>query len=243
MGVYELLRRHGEGPGPWSGDAIAIADSEVPVDVTDPGDLLHRPPRRRFERVNEGRGFLQVRATEVSERDADGNILGTRPLEYVVPAPLSSRTISTALLRRDDGRALLGVDDDDLPAAQCIGGHSSILVTPAWRLPRTITTMTPARDWVATRLRAEYGLTLGRAWELGGRYHPSPGSTPEVVHPIAWEVLAEGQTDTLALRTLTWVPLVELLQHAPLLVDGHLRVAAFRAAHALSLLDVWEDRP
>lgn len=236
MGVYELLRRHGQGPGPWIGDAIEVADGEVPADVTDPADLLDRPPRRRFERVTEGRGFLQVRATEVTEHDARGASLHTRALEYVLPAPLSSRTISTALLRRDGGRVLLGVDDDDLPAAQCIGGHSSILVTPAWRLPRTVATMTPAREWIAARLHAEYGLTLGRAWELGGRYHPSPGSTPEVVHPIAWEVLAEGQTDTLAPRTLTWVPLVDLLQHAPLLVDGHLRVAAFRAAHALGLL-------
>ena len=237
MGVYELLRRRGEGPGPWIGDAIEVTDGDVPADVTDPADLLQRPPRRRFERVPEGNGFMRVHASEVHERDATGTRVGSQRLEYAVPGPLSSRTISTALLRRDAGRILLGVDDDDLPAAQCIGGHSSILVTPAWRLPRSMQTTTPARAWIAARLRAEYGLTLGRAWELGGRYHPAPGSTPEVVFPVAWEVLGQGQTDTLAPRTLTWVPLVDLLEHEALLVDGHLRVAAFRAAHALGLLD------
>jgi len=236
MGVYELLQQHGEGPGPWIGAAIEVAPAEVVPDVTAPSDLLDRPPRRRFTRVTDSGGFLRVHATETAEHDANGQPLGSKVLEYVVPTPLSSRTVSTALLRRDGDRILLGVDDDDLPAAQCIGGHSSILVTPAWRLPRSVATMTPARAWIAARLTAEYGLTLGRAWELGGRYHPSPGSTPEVVHPIAWEVLAEGQTETLAPRTLTWVPLDALLRHPSLLVDGHLRVAAFRAAHALGLL-------
>ena len=125
----------------------------------------------------------------------------------------------------------MAVDDDDRPASQCFDGNSQLLVAPAWRLPHDLPSPTPARAWVRARLEEEHGLRLGQAWELGGRYHPTPGLTPEVVHPLAFEVLAAPEDDRLA-----WVPLAELAARASDLRDGHLRLVALRAAHALDLL-------
>jgi hypothetical protein len=80
---------------------------------------------------------------------------------------------------------------------------------------------------------AEYGLDVCELWELGGRYHPTPGATPEVVHPLAAWVSEKSD----GRRALHWVPLAELARGPEeLLVDGHLRIAALRAAHALRLL-------
>ncbi|MBL4683784.1 MAG: class I SAM-dependent methyltransferase [Nannocystaceae bacterium] len=233
MGVYELLRRRRRSVGPWIGAAINATACTSALPLADPCELAQRPHRRVFARVDQGAGFLQLKSVTIEELDGESRRLNQRQLEYVVPGPLSTRTASVALLAVVNGRALIGVVDDDLPAAQCIGGHSEILVLPAWRLPRSITSTTPARAWLAQRLTSQYGLQLGQVWELGGRYHPSPGSTPEVVHPMAWEVVA----GTDAADGLHWIAIEELLPHAALLVDGHLRIAVYRLAHALGLLD------
>jgi hypothetical protein len=50
-----------------------------------------------------------------------------------------------------------------------------------------------------------------------------------VVHPLACQALAlqPGR------RGLRWVPLQEVIDHRGQLPDGHLRVLALRASHAL----------
>jgi hypothetical protein len=82
-------------------------------------------------------------------------------------------------------------------------------------------------DWVHARLAAELGVTPVASWTLGGRYHPSAGVTPEVVYPRAVEVHGDGQ--------LLWVPLADVVAAEDRLTDGHLRVVALRAAHALGV--------
>ena len=72
-----------------------------------------------------------------------------------------------------------------------------------------------------------------RFWDLGGRYHPSPGVTPEVVYPMAVEVAAERPA---AARALAWVRLDDAVRGLSHLHDGHLRVVVLRAAHALGRL-------
>jgi hypothetical protein len=89
-----------------------------------------------------------------------------------------------------------------------------------------------AQDWMRERLAAEYGVAGGDLWELGGRYFPSPGLTPEVVHPFACEVKAVGAAE----RTLAFVPLASLVERRQEIFDGHLRTVALRAAHALGVM-------
>ncbi|WP_437647047.1 methyltransferase domain-containing protein [Sorangium sp. So ce362] len=243
---------------PPGGGAAGAADAGVGGDggavaVVRPTSLralLERPSRRRFSRVDPSAstGFLEVRRARFEELAEGGAVVAARELEYVVPRPLGALTVSTTLLARaPSGEVLLGVDDHDLPAAQSFSGSSELLVAPAWRLPRSARTLADAEAFVRTRLRVEYGVEAGEAVELGGAYRPSPGLTPELVQPLAFvvtAVAAEAPAAPAAAaprvapapvpdRRLYWVPLTELVAGREHLPDGHLRVVALRAAHAL----------
>ncbi|MDF1667038.1 MAG: hypothetical protein P1V97_35170 [Planctomycetota bacterium] len=198
-----------------------------------------RPKRRLFERSapEKKSGFLDLRTELFQERDADGKVIAEKALEFVLPKKLSDNTIAVALIRRSGDEYFIGLDDDDLPAAQCFTGNSQILVTPAWRLPRSLRSMTPARRWIRGRLENEYGLTLGQAWELGGYFHPSPGVTPEIVFPLAVEVTDEDDFG----RDLVWVEIGDAIKNRAKINDGHLTTVLLRSAHALGLLGKSDD--
>jgi SAM-dependent methyltransferase len=232
INVYDLLLRLGMDSGPWIGETIEIPEGPAPGRVATRSALQSAPARRRFVRTDppESKGFLEVHAARFEELDAAGETVAAIDLEWVAPAPLGLVTVALAPLRRHDGEVFLGLDDDDLPAAQNFRGNSNLLVAPAWRLPREVTSMTPALDWIRERLRVEYGATAGEIFELGGRYHPSPGVTPEEVHPFAAVIVEERP----AARALSWVRLAEAVAHRHALVDGHLRIVALRVAHAVS---------
>ena len=237
LNVYDLLLRQGRPVDPWIGEEVLpreLTDAPQPTPLE---ALLSRPPRRRFARAesSDATGFLSLRSARFEELGPGGEVLHAHPLEYVVPSSasgLGAATVATALLLRRKDTFLLGIDDDDLPAAQCFTGHSELLMTPAWRLPKGNTRQRAAREWILARLAAEYGIDAGEVWTLGGSYHPSPGSTPEVVYPWAVEVRATRGAG----RALHWVALHELVEHRAALRDGHLRIAALRAAHALGVL-------
>ncbi|HEX3344877.1 MAG TPA: SAM-dependent methyltransferase, partial [Polyangiaceae bacterium] len=234
LNVYELLLQLGREVGPWIGEAIELADGPPPPTATSMQALSERPRRRAFERAprETSTGFLELRCSTFEELDAGGAVVARQALELVVPRGRSACTLAAAPLRRHAGEVWLGLDDDDLPAAQCFEGHSELLVAPAWRLPREVTTASPATAWMRARLAAEYGVAVGAAWELGGRWHPAPGSTPEVVHAMAVEVKEEAP----APRRLEWVKLADAIASRSELRDGHLRVLALRAAHATGIL-------
>jgi hypothetical protein len=138
------------------------------------------------------------------------------------------------MLRRVNGRVFIGLDDHDLPAAQCFTGNSELWVSPAWRLPLHVMGRDRSRAWVRGRIEADYGVQCGEIWELGGRFHPSVGVTPEVVHALAIEVQSgDGRR-----QGLRWVALEDVLMHREGLPDGHLRVVVLRAAHALGLMKI-----
>ena len=231
LNVYELLARLGRDPGPWIGETIALRGAHAPRRRTTLDDLHARPPRRVFERASDdsSAGFLEVRCRTFAEHDASSAVVASRELELVVPRSFGTNTVACALLCRHAGEVWLAVDDDDLPAAQGFDGHSSILVAPAWRLPRDVRSRTAARAFVRERLRDEYDAEAGEIWELGGPYHPSPGVTPESVHPLAIEVVGEGA----GRRALAWIPLRSVVPEVSRLGDGHLRIVALRAVHAL----------
>jgi len=233
VNVYQLLAELGRSPGPWIGEAIALERPSRIAAHQSLGTLTRRPNRRVFERCasTASSGFLEVRCGHFIELDARGEPVAEADLEYVVPKGLSSNTVACALLARIADEICIGVDDDDLPAAQCFVGNSELLVAPAWRLPRKLGTVGEARAWVLAQLQKEYGLTTGEVWELGGAYHPSAGMSPEVVFPMAVEVLAQESS------AITWFPLREVGAHLDALRDGHLRICALRAAHALNLLE------
>lgn len=234
LAVYDLLLDRGRGPGPWLGEELVLREAEAPFAVVDPAALRARRPRRVFERAEVGAssGFLELRCRQFDELDARGEAVCSAPLEYVVPATRAAASVACALLARRGDQILLGVHDDDLPAAQCFLGNSQLLVAPAWRLPRDVRDVLDARRFVVERLASELDVAASAVWDLGGRYHPSAGLSPEVVHPLAIEVRREGPAG----RALAWIPLASVADHRDQLLDGHLRIVALRAAHALGLL-------
>ena len=232
MHVRDLLALLGQAPGTWIGDAPDLAEATGVFAAENLPDLLDRPRRRAWEALGEGEaGYLDLRCSSFSELARDGSVLRRLPLEYVVPRERSLHTVACAVLARQQGQVLIGLDDDDLPAGQAFEGHSDLLVAPAWRLPQEIRHLTAARQWVGRRLAEEHGLAVGRTWDLGGRFHPSPGVSPEAVYPLAVEVQATSGAG----RPLHFVPLAQVLACLDRLKDGHLRVVARRAAHALGL--------
>ncbi|MGK4009081.1 methyltransferase domain-containing protein [Sorangium sp. So ce1036] len=276
LNVYDLLARFGLPFGPWIGDEIPLAGARAAQPGADPGGagaqerggavatvqptplsaLLERPSRRCFSRVDPSAsaGFLEVRRARFEELAEGDRVVAARELEYVVPRSLGALTASAALLARaPSGEVVLGVDDDDLPAAQSFSGNSGILVAPAWRLPRDVRSLAAAEAFVRARLQAEYGVQAGEAVELGGAYRPSAGLTPELVQPLAFVVTATAapgpapadaapqRAPSGPARRLHWVPLAALAAGREHLPDGHLRVVALRAAHALGA-STWPSR-
>jgi len=235
LNVYELLLRHGHELGPWIGAEVPLTEVAAPARLTSMAALAARPRRRVFRRASEAdsTGFLKLQAARYDELAADGRVVGSVARELVVPARLSCNTVAVAALWRTAEGVTIGIDDDDLPASQCFDGHSELLVTPAWRLPAEVAQGWQAQDWIRARLSDGYGLTVGRMVELGGLYLPSPGATPERVYPLAVEVLGERADPPTRLH---WVPLRDCVTARAGLEDGHLRVVALRAAHAL---DAW----
>jgi hypothetical protein len=222
-------------PGDWIGEAIELDGEASPAPrPTDFAELGRRPHRRLFRRAAaaDSAGFLELYNASFAEYDAAGRELGRCQRELVAPRTRSLDTVVVAVLCRAGGQVLLAVDDDDLPAAQCFDGNSEILVAPAWRLPLEVRGIEAGRAWVRARLEGEYGLRCRQTFELGGRYHPSAGLTPEVVQPLALEVAGAGGGP----RPLTWLPLADVVAGREELRDGHLRIVSWRAAHALGLL-------
>jgi SAM-dependent methyltransferase len=246
LNVRSLLSRLGRAHGPWIGDAPqaipeAAPEAALGSDVASLDALAARPSRRVF-RPHEGpreAPFLALHARRFEELDAMGRVLSSAVLELVVPRTRSATSVATAPLARIDGVLCLGIDDDDLPAAQCFHGNSEILVAPAWRLPSEVLAerapIRAAQAFVRERFRVEHGLRVRELVELGGRYFPSAGVTPEVVHP--WLVVIDGrEPGVIPQRRLRFVPLAEVAVRAHELLDGHLRIVALRAASTLGLL-------
>ncbi len=231
LNVYELLLQRQQDFGPWIGEQMELQDLPTPGTQGDLQTLLQRPARRLFERTDETGDFLELCCSTFEEMDARGQVTHQANLEYVVPKDLSHNTIACALLRRCGDVVWIALDDDDLPAAQSFSGNSQLLVAPAWRMPKDVRTLTPALSWTRDKVKSVYGAVAGRCWELGGRYHPSLGATPEVVHPVAFEIDGEHP----GARCLHWVRLGEVIAQRTRLQDGHLRIVALRSAHALGL--------
>ncbi|HMR73549.1 MAG TPA: methyltransferase domain-containing protein [Polyangiaceae bacterium] len=233
LGVYELLSHLGQSVGPWIGEEVALGPAPNAQVCASIDSLLRPEARRLFCKSGPSTApFLELHAVEFEELASDGSVLAKVVRELVLPSRLSHNTVSAAVLCREDGRVLLGVDDMDLPAVQAFEGRSDVWVTPAWRLPRDVCNLTNAREFLRERLLEQHGIELGEVWTLGGRYFPSAGLTPEVVYPFAVEVRSIAASAT----PLSFFDLAELVARAEQIVDGHLRISLWRAAHALGVV-------
>lgn len=223
--VCELLGLLGESPGSWIGEQLELTVQLPPTNAR--LTLPESPPRRAFTRHQEGGDFLQLGCGEFEALSHSGEVVGRQTLEYCRPRRLSLHTAAVILLWKTEEEIFVGLVDEDFPAAQCFEGHSNLWVTPAWRLPSTVSNLDQMESFTRDRIATEHGVTIGGFFTLGGPYYPSPGATPEVVFPLACQ--ATGATA----RGLHWVALSYLLANFTNLRDGHLKTLLSRASRAV----------
>jgi hypothetical protein len=117
----------------------------------------------------------------------------------------------------------------NLPAVQSFTGSSAILTAPAWRVPRSVTSVTELPEFVSDVMPGEFGVSLRNTWELGGPYFCSPGVTSEVIYPL----VAEANGHEIESSRLRFVSLDELRSNLESIRDAHLLICAHRLIHAL----------
>jgi hypothetical protein len=234
INIYHLLRELGRGCGPWIGAPIALSVQQHAFSSAEPASALSPPGRAAFDRptpLSRPR-FLSLCEGSFAEFDEAGRVLAEARFEYVRPKRLSNNTLVVLPVMRVERGVFVGVERRDLPAAQSLGGNSTIAAAPAWRLPPTVTHLCEIPSFLNGALSRDFNLRGRRTWELGGPFFPTPGVTPEVVYPFVTEVEAVERPAA----TLHFIPLTELISNLELLQDAHLRVATSRLAHALRVL-------
>lgn len=218
MHVFSLMRHLSIDPGPWLGDQLDPVEGNLAPAVGN-WELL---PGRAFERVDPilSPGFLQVEARRYQEVDTRGRVVSEHVLESARPTRFSCQTLALLPMCWHQSQWWVGLDLDELPAAQAFSGNSTLWVAPAWRLPTEIAGLGEAQRWVAARLAEQSGEQVLEWAPLGGPYFPSPGLTPELVYPYAVRV-QPGR--------LAYFPLHEAISRWESLLDGHLRGLLLRA--------------
>ena len=225
---FELLQTLGLAPGTWIGEQLTLQSHSSPPSGAQ-ASLPEGEPRRAFQKSEQGADFLHLGCREFTEFSGRGERVSSLSFDYVVAKKQSLHTVSVALLWQCEGLCYLGLCDDDFPSAQCFAGHSNLLVTPAWRLPFSVTTLEQMESFLKERLEAQHAIKVWDCFSLGGPYFPSAGATPEVVYPLACDVHSVGK----GTEQLLWVPLSELLEKFDSLRDGHLKTVVSRVARAL----------
>jgi len=240
--------------GPWIGAELALrsqrATSAIERALLRPGrtaeralddiDAVLQPESRAVFQPQAAQpgarsSFLRIERFQIHEHTADGQILAGDTLECALPSPTSCNTLSVlpvlSLGERPED-VYVGIELRDLPAVQAFTGRSRFATNPAWRLPHSITDLTQAEAWLGLQLRLQFGLRTLRSAPLGGKYYPAVGATPEQVYPMLVEVDAQSAAES----SLSFIPLRELWRRRHLIEDGHLLIAMWRGAHALSVL-------
>lgn len=228
MHIFSLMRKLAIDPGPWLGDRLqTIAHDRVVA-----RGQLDFQSRRLYSShpVEESPNFLRVVRHEYEELDRDGKVLTRGALESVEPGKLSCQTVVALPMIYQNDQWWVGLDLDDLPAAQAFSGNSCLWVAPAWRLPHEVTRQNQMRQWIGERLLSQMAVTAVEWAPLGGPYFPSPGLTPELVYPLAVRVEVQPHS------SLKFFPLAEIMDRWEDFRDGHLRCALLRAhlAHSHS---------
>lgn len=231
MNIYALLRRLGERPDAWLGDAITIPQ-RASLYVSDIAAVLERAEETVFEPAGAPGAYLKHLRSVFADKSTDAE-LARNELEFVLPAKLSANVASIAALAADErGEVCIGLERRHLPAPQQREGDSSIPVLPAFRLPAAITTVEKAAELVGAKLLQP----RRRVTKLGEAYFSSLGMTPERVFPFA--LMLDAGSDLFQIsETLEFVPLRDIFANLEKIRDAHLLIAALRAMHALNLWD------
>lgn len=234
IAIYFQLLRLKRPVGPWVGDAITADAQPGKFSAKSVMEVLEGQKQRGFDKADnaEAGKYLEIRRGTFEERSSDGKVIASQQREYVQPIAFSHNVGSVApYFKTEKGEFIIGLERRELPSVQVHEGSSTISTCPAWRLPRTVSSLEQMKEWITERLLQDFQCTTRELYFLGGHYYTSAGVTPECIYPMAIEVdSAKG------LGKLHWVRLVDLIEQRTHIHDGRLLTHSLRLAHALGAL-------
>ena len=230
INIYRLLRKLNRSASAWIGAGLKPTVQNFSGKIeTD----FESAPRAAFEPVDLAENsFLKLCKSGFVETDSENNRIAQTEFEYVVPKNLSKNTVAAIPFIKTGNSLLVGIEFRDLPAPQRFTGSSHLACVPAWRLPLEVEHKFDLEPFLRDRFPKDFEVSVNKTWELGGSYFTSAGITPEIVYPLAVEIVAElsDQTD------LKFFHLTDLLENSDKIQDAHLLILLNRLGHALGFL-------
>jgi len=147
----------------------------------------------RFKNVRGNAGQLRaVQSIFVDEGVIDGGMSGlaARDMEFIIP---DDKTLNKAVilpLTRNSGKVMVGVEIDYMPIPQRHEGNGLTLRAPSVNLPKDITNIYQARNYVAELFK----VPPENVWRLGESYFCHSGITPMRIFPFA--VATKGRKES-----------------------------------------------
>ena len=229
INIYRLLRKLNRSASAWIGATIAPTTQSFSGKIETDFEIEKREEFEEIELAENS--FLKLCKSEFVETDSANNEIAKAEFEYVVPKNLSKNTVAAIPFVQTENALLVGIEFRDLPAPQRFSGNSNLPCVPAWRLPFETEHKFDLEPFLRERFPKDFRVSFKNAWELGGSYFTSAGTTPEIVYPLAVELDAEfrGKTD------LKFFSLKELLKNSDKIQDAHLLILLNRLAHSLGV--------
>jgi SAM-dependent methyltransferase len=218
LNLYNLLRKLDMPFPQWLGEKIEVHSLAVtPCSLSE----ALRETSVQFVKTSESAGYLEKYRAKFAE-----NTIGesNNILEYVTPTKVSCNTLITLPIAEYKGKIYIGLEPRNLPVPQALSGNSFILVAPACRLPKEISSFKDLENYMLKIKFFDTSITHFN--KLGEKFFPSAGITPEQAYPYVVS-LAEPASK------LKWVSLTEIYDNIELIRDGHLLISIVRLMNAL----------
>lgn len=235
LNAYALLNTLSISPGAWIEEQFEVPKSIVVM-------KMKPSSSGSFSSVDDTAGPAYLRGIRSSFLEQSGlyggsKILGSRELEFAVPAAQEGKQISTNVAIavpvtycQYSRTIMIGLQQVETPALYLSEGEGSFETVRAHRLPSSVTT----QDEAGAYLAGKYGLAESAVRPLGAGYFPSMGILPGRCFPYFL-----GVDKPESLENVRFMPLINLFWRASELKDANLMVAVYRLTHALGLWDTY----
>lgn len=184
LSLYEMLDMKAE---TWSECPLVLQDS-TPENILDLCSLIRMIAEsdNRFKEVKGTTGQIRtVQSVFVDEGSVDGTVSGmsAKNMEFVIS---HEDTVNTAVVlpltrHAETNNIMVGVTTEYLPVPQRYKGNGLTVRAPSFPLPKEITTLEQARQFVADKFET----TPENVRKLGESYFCHIGITPQRIFPFA----------------------------------------------------------
>jgi ubiquinone/menaquinone biosynthesis C-methylase UbiE len=189
LALYEKLGLKAEA---WADTPLNLPEVDVPR--TDVKDLLRKmtetDSRYRPARGNTGQ-WKALQSIFVDEGQVNGGLTGlaSRDIDFVVSDETTENVaVVLPLVKSLSGEVMAGFVTDYLPVPQRYKGSGFSVNAPTLPLPRDITSMEEARQYIADHFKVK----LENVVKMGESYFCHIGLTPQRIYPFAMTAPVEG---------------------------------------------------